>query len=436
MKIHIYKDPSALLGFLILIYTMLIGFFTYNFGVSESAFYLQDLLIILMVATSLRRLSQIIKERGLRAYGAAVIMLCVTGLLSAVMYNPTPHITIWSLRNWGRGILFFLLCCAILDQKKIDTFIKLFITVYQINVLVVLIQYFFFVDRYTVDSLNGLFGRGTSSVNLTATFIMLVLALSQFFTKKISLGRFVFYLLGVNAVAIVAELKSVMVMEVVLVFLYGFLHSKLTGKQVVRYGLIVSATLVCAYVGAQLLAKLYPAFADFLSLENLLSIIGNEHGYGFSGYIDRTNFISVTNKHLFNGNVFQMLFGVGLGTAEYSAVSMFCSDFYRKFGDTYRYMRFSSSALYVETGLVGLSLFTLAHLSLLINNIKNVRRHIKNNTEPNSLYDNIGLGTTIVSVVYIFYNNLHRTDIAVLLAFFSAIPIAIARSRKAEKHMG
>jgi len=262
--------------------------------------------------------------------------------------------------------------------------------------------------------------------------MVIVLALTLYFTKYISLRKMIAYLFQANVISILAELKAVFVVEAGLIFVFAFINMDFDIRSIKKYILIVICTLLCIYSSAELLAKLYPEFDNFLSLDVLIRSISNDKGYGYGGYIDRMNFIPVVNQHLFNNDFVSGMFGIGLGAAEYSSVDFLCSDFYRSYGQTYSYLNFSSSSIYVETGIVGLLLFVYSYVSMGITSFMRVKQARKTANREKLLYELIGLGSVLISLLYIFYNNLHRTDMAVILAFFCAVPIVVeAESRTA-----
>lgn len=183
--------------------------------------------------------------------------------------------------------------------------------------------------------------------------------------------------------------------------------------------------IIAASIAVRYLARIYPEVADFFSIEGIVKSANNEHGYGYNGYIDRLNFYPVINKYLFKGNISKILFGIGMGNAEYSAVSRLCSPFFNPYGTMSGYLRFSTPMLYLETGLVGLVMFYGAYISLLLYCIKNARK--KNNIGDVIFCYEIGAGIFAVLILYLLYNNLQRTDASFIMAFYTAIPIAVGR---------
>ena len=418
-------STSQLIANTILYYTLFVGFFIYNFGFPESMLYFTDLLNVLLLLLSINRILKNIRKKPLRLYLLFIIFACLVGLLSATINGIDFLLFIWSCRNWGRAICFFLACSSIISERQADKAISLSKGLFHVNFFVILIQFFLFRSRYTQDSLNGLFGRNTSGVNVTFLMIILSIVLAEYFVHKIKIQELITYLVEYNIICILAELRALMLFEIVFIALYAAVNFKGSGKQLVRYVGLIVIVVIGATSAAGYLAKIYPEFAGFLTIEGVLKSANSELGYGFSGYIDRLNFITVINKYLFNGNTFKYLFGRGMGNAEYSAVSRLCSNFYNSYGTTFAYLRFSSSMIFLECGILGLLLFASAYVYLFMQSVRKIRS--KKLITKLLAYEEMEIGFIATIIIFLFYNNLQRTDTSFILAFFSAIAISISR---------
>lgn len=424
-SLKIRGSASLLIAKFILYYTLFIGFFIYNFNVPESVLYVGDVFNIILIVLCFRNIAKAIREPPLRTYVMLIMGVCLSGIFSALLNGFDIALIFWSLRNWGRSITFFLACCCILNEKqsiKIVVFTK---TLFHINSVVILFQYIFFKSRYNQDSLNGLFGRNTSSVNTIFLMVLLCIVLSEYFTRKTKIKELIIYLIEFNAVCVIAELRGLIVFEILFILFYAVINFKGTASQFFRYVALTLIVVIAASIAANYLARIYPRVADFFSIEGIIKSANNEQGYGFTGYIDRLNFYPVINKYLFNGSFSKLLFGIGMGNAEYSAVSRLCSPFYNAYGTTFGYLRFSASMIFLETGLVGLAMFFGSYIILLVYCIKKAR---SNRTDRDALiYQEIGAGVFATIILYLIYNNLQRTDASFIIAFYAAIPIAIGR---------
>ena len=89
--------------------------------------------------------------------------------------------------------------------------------------------------------------------------------------------------------------------------------------------------------------------------------------------------------------------------------------------------------MYLETGICGLALYVLAFASLLIKYVKGIKKTLLEKNIDQLFYENIGLGAAVISMIYIIYNNLQRSDGGIILVFFLALPIIGRRESKNEK---
>ena len=427
MKIRLYKDKETNLCFLTFLYVTFIGFFTYNFGLSEAAFYVTDVLLIILTFLCLPKLLNVIARKRMRAFSTIIISLIIMGFFSAVTNGFDILLWIWSLRNWGRLIVYFLLCIVILDKKRIDKIIEFVVSLFHINAAVIVFQ-FLFMD-YPQDALNGLIGRTTSGANISIILLTIVIMLSKYFSKNCELKQLVLIMMEDAIVAVLAELKAVLVFELIIFVVYMVVNGRLRASQLVKYIFFMIVAVFVFYIAYALLVKIYPEFLSTFSIAGLISGITTEKGYGYSGYIDRLNVIPVINKYFFDDMGLQYkLFGIGTGNGEYSSFDFLCSRFYKNYGETFRYLRFTSAVLYLEVGIVGLLLYTLSYMVMFKDTVKEIKKRLNKNVINDTVYyENIGMGAFLIGIMFIIYTNLQRTDMAIIIAFFMAIPIATTK---------
>lgn len=425
-NLRIVADKKQLLCIFTLLYVLFIGFFTWNFKITEMVYYLTDVLIILLVVMCLGKIPRIVGNKEIGTFTISIGVLFVVGTLSALVQSFNLGLWAWSIRNWGRMIAFLYLCIACLDLNAINRVICFFVRLYDINTVVILIQYCFLRSKYGADQLNGLFGRMTSGINVTVSLIVFCIVISGYFAKRINRRRLFMTIIEISAVAVVAELRAVFVFLVLLVFAYIVANLKFSVKQFFKYFALASLVIISLVAASYYLVKIYPYFEGFFNIRRIIADASTEGGYGYTGYIDRLNAIPVINKYFFNElGLWVKLFGIGMGNGEYSSVNFLTSPFYNKFGNTFHYMNFTSAVLYLEVGFVGLILYSFSFIGLLVKFTKDVRSN-KEKSKQLLFYQNIGLGAALISIIFILYNNLQRADGGIILAFFLAVPI-IAR---------
>ena len=425
MKIKIYRDLPTFLCLLTLYWVMFSGFFTYTFGISESIFYVPDLFIILLVFIEIKKIKKVILSGSLKGPALCVAVILVAGFISYFVFGGSTARAIWAIRNWGRFFVYFAVCVCVLDRQKVDRVIGFFLKFVHVNFVFIIIQFLFLQSIYNQDELNGFLGRNTSSVNLIYCMIVSILAIAAFRTEKISKNKMIVIISEVAIISILSEMKANVLFVALLYILGAFVTGRFTVKQIIRNITTVIIACAAAIIAMKILVHFYPNFENILTLDGLWEQMAGEHGYGNHGYINRLTAISVIDKYFFNAKgLFPKLFGMGIGNVEYSKFSMFTSPFYHTFGTTFSYLGFSSAILYLEVGMIGLLFFCLFHVNIIITTYK----EIKKNMNGDAFYYCIGYLTAIFSLILIVYNNLHRTDASILLAFFLAVPFVIRRT--------
>lgn len=424
MKIKICKRLDKVACLIVLYFTLFVGFGMYNFSWNPSILYFCDFIVAILFVVQFKKIIRLLKDKLIVGFLIPIVLLVIFGALSAIAYDGGNLLRwLWSIRNWGRLFFYFLIVVATMKSDDCSQISCITYKIYHINVFVVLIQFLFFGGLYTQDSLNGLFGRETSSVNLTMTLIVLALTISQYYTKKIPRNKFIFVMFEILIVSAIAELRVVPIIVVLAVVIAYIMSFKLNIKRILRFILSGALLLLCIIIGSEFLKILYPDTAMNYSISDIIDAATTKGGYGYSGGIDRLTFITVINKIVFNGRLF-FLYGIGTGNAEYAIVESLCSPFYLRYGKTIGYLNFSSAMLYVETGIIGLGLYIISYLYVFKCFFSEMRRKIKiRKYNEISSYVIFGGLMAVINILYVIYNNLQRTDISYLLAFYLAIAV-------------
>lgn len=422
------KDTAQTICLSIVLYVYFIGFFTYNFGLPIAAYYVTDALLILCLLLSVDRLGKAVFSDRLRWFSAILAALVVVSTLSALINGFRPLLWLWSLRNWGRFFLFFYLCVALLDEEWASKMLSLTVSLFLVNVVVVIVQ-FVMIEGVSQDALNGLVGRDTSGVHIVLALAAVAIVSAEYCTSRCRIWKLAVVFVGVMVVSVLAELKATMFFAVaIFTLIYVVCRVRSWGSllKLLAFVIVAAATIV---VGASLLNSLYPLSGIDLSLEGIIRGVSAEGGYGHNGKIDRLTAIDVVNRDIFVDDGLRQAFGVGMGNAEYGSVGALQSAFFNEYGAEYAYLRFNVSSLYIESGYIGLALYISLFVILIVSTAKQARKRTGGCLDEMRLgrYEAVGLGAALIGLVFIWYNNLLRTDIAVLLAFYIAIPFALTR---------
>lgn len=421
MKIYVSRDYKKTLCMFIFYFTLFIGFFTFNFGVTSTILYICDALALFLMIISFRKITKAIMNKMVFLLFAPIFLLVLIGSLCAVFNGFNIGRWLWSIRNWGRLFAFFLIALVTLTKNDCDRICKFTINLYHVNVLVVLGQFLFFNNIYGRDSLNGVLGRDTSSVHLTLTLIVVAIATAQYISRHINWRKFFSIMLEVFIVAIIAELRVIPIIVIIMVALSYFSTFKITMRNVCRIAVFSGIIIVFVNSVIYMLKIFYPETALEYSLSGIISAASTKGGYGYTGGIDRLIFITVINERVFS-TWRERLFGIGIGNAEYSVLSSLCSPFYHTYGKKLGYLNFSSAMIYIETGLTGLCLYCASYISVILGYFNMLRVSIRKKISSKDLfYMLFGGEIAIINVFYIIYNNLQRTDVAYLLGLYLAI---------------
>ena len=434
MKITIAKDVKIHLCIGCLYYVLFIGFFTYNFRFPQSLLYVSDGILMVLFFLSIPKINYALRVSLIRETIIPAIGIAVISTASSCISNINILQIIWAYRNWGRLFIYFLVCYIALKKELLTSIIKFLKTTYHLNFLVIVLQYLSHSAMYTQDQLNGFFGRDTSAINTTVSLFILVVVLSDFFSKKASGLSILPYIIEITIIAILAELKAVMIFEILLILVFMLVNTTLDTITVLKQISFALVLIITVIIGSQALSSIYPDFKNFLNIQNIILSATTSDGYGHSGYIDRLNGIEVINKYFFDSMGWKYkLIGLGAGNAEYSAVPILQSDFYKAYGSKFLYLNFASSSLYLESGMLGLIGYALCFILPLISYTRRIMKQPRQVNAKNTdmtYWLNVGLGSNLIALLFIIYNNLERTDASLIVAFFVAAPIvAIYKQR-------
>lgn len=428
LKMKKIRINSAALCIFIAIYVYFVGFFITYFEVSESVLYLSDVLLMLTFLIAIKKVNKILCTSSLTRIELMLIFLLICGTLPCIIAGGSIERWIWALRNWGRFFIYFVVGISVLSIKDLEKFYDFTLKLFHINTVVIVFEFLFMRNILSQDQLNGLVGRNTSSTNIILILSAISIMSAKYFSKQTKLKNVLIVICEGLLVSVLAELKAVIFFIFMVFFFVMFVNMKLTKKQIIRLIFFATGIIVLGLIAVNIVTKIYPRFANILTIQGIYDEIANPHGYGFSGKIDRLTAIKVINEDFFNQRgLYAKLFGLGIGNAEYSSLNFLKSDFYNQNGSSYGYLNFTVSMVYLETGYVGLILFTGTIVMLLIIAIKWLK--YCNNIKDAYMF-NIGIAELFIVLLFIIYNNLQRTDMSLLLAIYVIAPWVAMKSKR------
>ena len=323
---------------------------------------------------------------------------------SILLDNQHLPSALWGLRNYGRFFLFFLLGRSLWNGEDVETMENFFMKIFPIHMILIAFQYV--VEGLNQDFLSGLFGKtaGGNGGLMIYLSVILCIVICQFEYKKISTKKFVCYLLLIFVNAALSELKFLFVLASLLVVWY-LAMSKRKGR-----GMILALFFVIAlYVGMQIFYYVFPFWANYLSFDNIMTMISDQEVYANQIDVGRTavfsKLIPVITKWAGQHAVW---FGIGLGNGDYSdAIPMLNSAFYTVYGIMH-YTWLSLGYLFVEVGYLG----TIVYISFfVILEIKAIVAYQKRS----SYYNLLGTFFPIVFMIIIVYNSTLRSNFAYMV---------------------
>lgn len=383
-------------------------------GVTDNVKYALDVItiVVFLVSINKRQITNLFKLTILM-YAFITIIGTIARLANITIWDSDIANYLMDIRMLSRYPMYAFACVSLLNNNDCKKIKKIVYSFNIINTVLIIYQYFTInVWDYWMrgDYLNGFFGayRGGNVYENVLLVIVTIIALDDYTTKKINTPLMLINL-GVNLfAATIAELKYYYI-EIAVILLIYFASSlkNLTTRKLFRNLIVVLICIVGAVYLINVLYKIYPWMQGTLtSWTRILDYFSNSHGDS-RGMINRTSFISDVNGTIFHGNVIDLIFGVGLGTANTGVFGGSLPEFTQKYGYT-AYSWYSSSYMFVETGMLGLILYCIAFL------LPMKRRFTRDSRK-------MVICTCIMSIMMIFYNETFRTEAGLMMCVLLAI---------------
>ena len=275
--------------------------------------------------------------------------------------------------------------------------------IFPLHIILIAYQYFF--EGLRQDFLSGIFGKtaGGNGGLMIYLSIMLCIIISRFEYKKISVMRFGIYFLLVLINSALSELKFMFILSIVLVVWY-LLMSRHKGR-----GMILALfVMIFLYIGVQVLYYVFPFWADYLTLDNIIKMISDQKVYATAYDIGRTAVFSKLSPIICEwAGKDALMWGIGLGAGDYSSTFTSLNSLFYLAYERMHYTWLSLGYLFVETGYLG----TIAYVSFfVILEIKAILSYRK----ESSYYNLLGSFFPLVFMILIVYNSTMRSNFAYL----------------------
>lgn len=316
---------------------------------------------------------------------------------------------IWGVRNNLRFYLAFLIFVSFLKEDDASKCVNFLDVIFWIHFAVTLVQYLGF--GYEQDYLGGIFGVQKGCNGYTIAFISIVIARSLLSYMNGNEKGFPCIMKCGAALLISAwaELKIFF-----FIFILIMTISAVLTRFSVRKFFLMFASFLLVSAAYTVLITLFDGFKGFLSFDTLVNELFKEN---YASKEDMGRFTSIpTICERFLTTFIEQLGGMGLGNCDTSQVPIFNTAFHDRYAHLH-YSIFSVSFMFIETGFIGLTLFTSFFIVCFIRSIKAFRQK-----EGNMLFNQMGIIMSFLCLILMFYNSSLRTEAGYIVYFALALP--------------
>lgn len=374
--------------------------------------YILDINIIFLMFISVcnRKKTPIISKEYIfiKHYIIIYMFICVMGAI--FMSVPIGQI-LWAVRNNYFYVFYFFICIIYLEKNDADRIMERLVGLQILNVIVA--SYEYFILHVKNDYLGGIFGTMQGCNGYLNVYCVVICAyiLSKYLNGKTSLTKLLWVMGSSLFLTAMSELKFFYI-ELVVIIIFAVLLNANFIKGIV----VIVSCGAGLMIGLNLLASVNAESMKYLSSLEAFIEYGSRSEFGQGDVrIARFTAVSQVNDLFFKNNIWNKLFGYGLGACEESSTFSFCnSSFADKYG-TLGYRNLTSSMNYLETGLIGIIMFILFFVLIFVI-VQKTKKYFHEDKY-------IGTYVQIVSVLTIlicFYNSAIRREIAYLSFFVFA----------------
>ena len=347
-----------------------------------------------------------------------VLFLFLFDAIGWIFFKQSVWLFLWGFRNNYRFILFFVSVMILCKKEDTEDIYNFFVLFLKLNFFIVLVE---FLLGYRQDRLSGSFGieMGTNGSANLFLCICLTSLIVDFFHKKITTRRFVIYCFGILIWAALAELKYFFILAA---FIVALTILSVKGKKMLNKKIkIIVGGLVIGLLSIQILYLVFPYYSDFFSIEHIMWY-AQHIDMGVGGY-GRLTAIPVTNKIFFGNDILKEIFGIGVGNAEYSSLSIFESEFHQIFRP-YNYGNVYYGMIYIERGIIGL----VWYAAFCINSIKTGLQKRKTiDIDDRALAEKTIILGIIAFFICIYDDSLRRAFGGYAIFFVLAVPYILRK---------
>lgn len=355
-----------------------------------------------------------------------MVLFIVTGLISAIANFVSPMLVFWGLRNNLRYFIFFYSSLVFIDVKTVQYVLKLVAILFWVSFPLCLYQRYFISysnEMIIGDYIGGVFW-GFQGVTAPLNVILIIYTIyitSRFFDNKCNVWYFFSAIIAALLMAAMSELK-VFIVEIVVIVIWVMIQKRVSWKTwlLCIVGIMGSGIVINWFVVLNGTGRGYYT-TDLFSLQSMLEIVTADSGYDGIGDVNRLNGIKVLNERFFSNDILGTLFGLGIGNADYANFNILTSDFYKNYSSLH-YQWFSTTFVFIETGIVGVIMYAMIIISAFAQGAKTLG---KRNPISGCYY----ILLIMMLFLCIYNTSLRNEHCAFILYFLLALP-EIYKERK------
>ena len=411
----------------ILYFTIIMNFLIDIMKLPSSITYINDVCIILILLISRFK---ILKRTNNKEYIiVAILMYFLISIMTSIINFVPIRLVVYAIRNTFRGIIYFFAVIYYYDPNDIKKIFDNLFWFQIINFILALLE--FFILHTDQDSTNGIFGIGANGGNTICFSTLISAYYINYYLKnkeRKTLAKLLIVLFTTIVHAAIGEQKIYFFNLAIFIIASIIIHKFSIKKAVLSLFLIG-----VLFLGLIIIKKVYPTmYETMIDLNKLLlySETINESGYE----IPRIGAFKFINKKIFDNDKKRELIGMGFGNCEYSSMPIFCSNFYKIYGD-YNYRWFTHQWIYLEEGMIGFISFVMIFITIMCTLFYRFIK-TKNEFEKTLILTSIYIG--VYCIISIWYNSTLKTDCQYLfyfglaLGFIKSKSIVKKKSRKEE----
>lgn len=423
--------------FVEVIYNCFIKYMVGYLGFPSVLNYGSDLILFIIVYLYLYHNQKVCEKSGRYRVPASI---CLTislfffvCLISWLLNAYSPLLFLWGFRNSFRFFIFFAVCAATLRTEDVYAIVDILYIYLILNAVIVTYQSVTMSGSSSSygDFVSGLFSNGKDSRggNASLDWLMNIVAAAAIVRYVNQEKGFAYVFVAVACCLYIAALNETKLffVQIVVIVLLSLILARKSFKTV----LVAAVIIVGLFAAIQAFYVLFPKFEGFFTLESMLDYASEDSGYTGGGSINRFNSVPYVLENFLDGPL-AMVFGLGLGNADYSSTfSFLTSSFYNMYSWT-AYQWFSASMLVVETGLVGLACYFI----VIFDCVRVALRERKHSADSDALLQ-IALIVCVIAVMMAICNQSLRMEAMGYTAWlFMSVPFVVRRSLAANKDSG